>query len=260
MTAASTRKDQPASIEAEPNPTRFQRVAHEAAERWTQANPGEILLRLAGRVDLPAMCALNASAIAEQKQDGLFMPMPESFLSEMIRDGIVLILEQDGKVLGYSVAVPVGPDRPAFISETDSDGVGLLFGTAIDPSLRGQGRHPQLIVIRQEIFAEAGFSSVQSTASPFNTASLSNLIKAGFHVVGLKILLDGHPRFLLRREFQSSAEPYGPQRSLGLPVLGDLSEHESLLADGFVATGISKGEPGAMLYTRQSVPAHREDR
>jgi len=250
MTATSTRPDISASAESEPGRTRFQNAARTVLDRWTQADrPGDVLLRLARDADLSALRSLNARAIAELGRNGLFMPMSPVFLAEMVRDGIILVLERDGEPLGYSIAVPAGRDRHPFIPGADTDRIGLLFGTACDPALRGQGWHSRLIVIRQRIFAAAGFVSAQSTVSPFNRVSLANLMKSGFHVVGLKTLLDGYPRFLLRHDLRWPAEPSGEPRGIVLPEAGDLSEHEDLLADGFIATGIRKGAPCVLLYT-----------
>ncbi len=241
MTATSPRRDR----------SSFQRTARAVVDRCVRTDSDGVTLRLAGEADLPAMCAMNASAIAEQRRDGLFMPMPESFLAEIIRNGIVLILERDGKLLGYSVATPVNRERPAFITGVDPSETGLLFGTAISPILRGQGRQSQLIRLRQRIFEEAGFISVQSTVSPFNTSSLCNLISSGFQVLELRNLLDGHPRFLLQNELRRSEQPSGPSRVAALPEMGDLSEHRKLLADGFIANGIRRGDPSVMLYTKR---------
>ena len=242
LTGASTRKDRDES--------EFQRTARRVLDRWGRSNKGRVRLRLARRDDLSALCALNAKAILDLGRDGLFMPMSESFLREMVRDGVILMLEQEGKPLGYSIAAPVGKNQPSFIPGFERGGTGLLFGTALDQILRGQGWHPRLIRIRRRMFVEAGFVSLQSTVSPFNTVSLANLMNAGLHVVGLKILLDGHPRFLLHRELRKPSEPSGNPQRVELAQSGDLSEHAGLLADGFVATELRKDDTYALLYTK----------
>lgn len=249
MTAASSKLDASAPTGDESDETRFQRTARAVLNSRSQSDGGEVQLRLASTDDLSALRVLNDNAIMDLGRDGLFMPMPESFLTAMVRDGIILVPDRDGKPLGYSIAVPSGHHQPAFIPEAQPGGTGLLFGTALDPALRGQGWHPKLIAIRQRMFRDAGFSSVQATASPFNTVSLANLINSGFHVSGLKTLLDGHPRFLLRHELRRQRKPTEALRSVVLPQTGDLSEHEALLADGFIATGLRKGQPCTLLYT-----------
>ncbi len=250
MTAVPSKQDLSAPKEDEVDHSEFQRLARSVLNRWTRTAAKDVLIRLARTADLSALCTLNSKSIREQNRNGLFMPMSESFLAKMVRDGIILVLERDGELLGYSIAVPTNHSLPPFIPEKDPARVGLLFGTAIDPALRGQHWHSRLILIRQKMFAEAGFTLAQSTASPFNTTSLRNMINAGFHVVGLKTLLDGHPRFLLRHEFQRPKEPSGPLHGVALPEIGDLSEHQSLLANGFIATGFRKGKPCVMLYSQ----------
>lgn len=250
MTEASSGPDTFARATGELDRLGFHRAVCAVIDRWAQSLPEDTGLRLARMSDLPALHAVNTRAIQELGRDGLFMPMPEDFLGEMVSKGIILLLERNGKQrgLGYSIAVPAGRDRPPFISESGPGRTGLLFGTALDPALRGQNWHSRLILLRKEIFAEAGFASAQSTVSPYNTVSMANLINAGFHVSGLKVLLDGHPRFLLRNEFPQPKDPSGPLRSLALPETGDLSEHKALLADGFIAIGIKKGRPSVLLY------------
>ncbi len=229
--------------------TEFRNTVRVVLDRWSRGNQGQVQLRLAVRSDLSVLCALNAKSILDLGRDGLFMPMSESFLTAMVLDGAILVPEREGEALGYSIAVPAGNGRSPFVPTLEPQGTGLLFGTALDPALRGQGWHPRLIRIRKKIFAEAGFASVQSTVSPFNTVSLANLMNAGFHVVGLKNLLDGHPRFLLRHEIQSPSEPTGNLQSVVLPQSGDLSEHEAFLANGFIATGLKKDRTYALLYS-----------
>jgi len=244
--------------DGEPDRVDFLHTAHAVIDGWARSNPGNVHLRPADADDLSALHSLNSDAIMGLGEDGLFMPMPKSFLSKMIRNGIILFLERGGKPLGYSIAVPSGRGQPPFIPGAASGGTGLLFGTALDPAMRGQGWHLRLIRMRKRIFSEAGFVSAQSTASPFNSASLANLMNSGFHVSGLKNLLDGHPRFLLecRLAFESDeqSEPTGRQRHVVLPKSGSLSDHQSLLADGLVATGIRKGQHCTLIYTRKPEP------
>lgn len=258
MTAACSVVGVSSRDDNEPDRADFLNAACAVIDRWAQSNPGNVRLRLADTDDLSALHSLNSDAIMGLGEDGLFMPMPKSFLSEMIRNGIILLIERGGEPLGYSVAVPAGRDHPPFIPGPDSGRTGLLFGTALDQAMRGQGWHLRLIRMRKRIFSEAGFVSAQSTASPFNSASLANLMNSGFHVSGLKNLLDGHPRFLLECElaFESGqrSEPTGRQRHVLLPKAGNLSDHQTLLADGLVATGIRKGQNCTLIYSRRPEP------
>ncbi len=240
--------------DSEPDRADFLHTARTVIDRWSRSNPENVRLRPADADDLRALHSLNSDAIMGLGEDGLFMPMPESFLSEMIRNGIILLIERGGEPLGYSIAVPAGRGQPPFIPGTHSGWTGLLFGTALDPAMRGQGWHLRLIRMRKRIFSDAGFVSAQSTASPFNSASLANLMNSGFHVSGLRNLLDGHPRFLLECglafETGQQSKPTGNQRHVVLPKAGNLSDHQTLLADGWVATGIRKGRHCTLIYTR----------
>ena len=203
--------------------------------------------RLAEHSDIPSLVQLNANAIRSLGRSGLFMPMAEDFFEGVIAEGFVLLLESDGAVSGYSVAVPHCDLHPAFIPFADGARVGLLFGTALECSLRGHGWHPLLIDMRRDIYIRSGYTEIQSTVSPYNTASLRNLVRAGLQVMGLKLLLDGHPRFLLRKVFGQCVHG-GKVRTLSFPASGNLDEHESLLKEGLEAVEVVGEREDELVY------------
>ena len=247
---AMPREDPPPhGAAAAPDQARLTQAVRAVLDRQGRAQtlPPDIRLRLAGPEDISVLTALNADAIREWGRAGLFMPMPEAFFGEMIRDGIILLPERAGKVQGYSIAVPAGGGHPPFLPADGHGKTGLMFGTALDPALRGQGWQHRLIRLRLEAFQEAGFAEAQSTVSPFNTPSLRNLLRAGFCVTALKTLLDKHPRFVLQHDFGRTVTT-GPKHGLPLPQNGDLPDHAALLADGFVAVGLEKSKPVTLFY------------
>ena len=215
--------------------------------QWNQTLPSAMHLKSATAADIPILRQLNIQALKGWGREGLFMPMSGDFLTQMIQEGIVLMLEQDVRVLGYSIAVPAGFAYPPFMPGRKNRSTGLLFGTALDPALRGQGWQRQLIRLRLDVFRSADIWNVQSTVSPFNTPSLDNLLRVGFHIVSLNVLLDGYPRFILQYDFGQSIVN-GKRRSLVVPTFGDLSEHAALLAEGFVAFKLTKKNPATLMY------------
>ena len=224
-------------------------------DRQTQNFPSDIHLRFAEVSDIPVLESLNAVAIRDLGREGLFLRMSDDFLAEMIRDGVIILPTRDRKILGYSIAVPADSHHPPFLFAKEQEKTGLLFGTMLDQSLRGQGWQCRLILTRLESFREAGAMAVEATVSPFNITSLRNLLSAGFHVAGLKTLLDGHPRFLLRHDFGRTTMA-GPFQKLILPQSGDLSDHSELLSNGFVAIRVRTKKTSTLLYATGSAAHH----
>ena len=139
-------------------------------------------------------------------------------------------------------------DHPPFLDGSYRQAPGLLFGTVLGPEARAQGWHGRLIRIRMDIFREAGFASLQCTVSPYNRISLGNLLAAGFRAFGLKDMLDGHPRFLLRHDFEQKVRCRARIRKLALPVSGSVADHGALLADGYVGVRLERGETSSLCY------------
>ncbi|MXY34166.1 MAG: hypothetical protein F4Y60_08785 [Boseongicola sp. SB0664_bin_43] len=208
-------------------------------------------LRLATMADLPTLVDIVDWATSQTKREGLFLRMSEEFLAEFIRYGIVLLPMSDSKILGYSNAMQANSAHPPFLDGPYSRAPGLLFGTVLGPEGRAQGWHGRLIRIRMDIFRMAGFVSVQCTVSPFNQVSLGNLLAAEFRAYGLKDMLDGHPRFLLRHDFGQKAIS-GQCRKLVLPKSGSVADHKALLADGYVGVSLERGEAASLCYVAGS--------
>ena len=204
-------------------------------------------LRLAAMTDIPALIEITEWATRQTNREGLFLRMSEALLTDFVRDGIVLLPVLNSKILGYSNAMPANDNHAPFLDGSYRQAPGLLFGTVLGPEARAQGWHGRLIRIRMDIFRKAGFASVQCTVSPYNRISLGNLLAAGFRAYGLKDMLDGHPRFLLRHDFEQTALS-GPFRKLELPASGSVADHEALLADGHVGIRLERGESCALCY------------
>ena len=226
-------------------------VAESCLDRSAGDIPAGTGLRLATMEDIPVLVGIIDWAASQTQREGLFLRMSEAFLAGFVRDGIVLLPVSDGKVLGYSNAMQANSDHPPFLAGPYSQAPGLLFGTVLGPEARAQGWHGTLIRIRMDIFRKAGFASVQCTVSPYNRISLGNLLAAGFRAYGLKDMLDGHPRFLLRHDFEQG-EMAGPYRKLALPESGSVAEHGALLADGYVGVILERGETNALCYVAGS--------
>ena len=107
-----------------------------------------------------------------------------------------------------------------------------------------------LIDMRRDIYIRSGYTEIQSTVSPYNTASLRNLVRAGLRVMGLKLLLDGHPRFLLRKEFGHCVQG-GKVRTLSFPASGNLDEHKSLLMEGLEAVEVAGEKEDELVYAER---------
>lgn len=230
---------------------RLSDVAGRRLDRTARDIPAGTGLRLATMEDVPALVDIVDWATSQTKREGLFLRMSEEFLAKFVRDGFVVLPVSDSKILGYSNAMQANSDHPPFLDGSYSRAPGLLFGTVLGPEARAQGWHGRLIRIRMDIFREAGIDSVQCTVSPYNRVSLGNLLAAGFRAYGLKDLLDGHPRFLLRHDFEQEAMP-GPYCKLALPESGSVADHGALLADGYVGVRLERGETNALCYVAGS--------
>jgi len=233
---------------AAPDIRDFRRSAETVLARQKPWNG--VRARPAGPADIPALAELNARSIRDLGRDGLLMPMSEAFFVRTIAEGLALFLEGPDRALGYSLAVPAGGGLPAFLPAAFPGRIGLLFGTALDPAMRGRGWQAWLIDLRLEIFETAGFSEVQCTVSPFNTPSLVNLVDGGFRIADLKSLLDGHPRFIVRRGFDRRATPHHRPHRKRLAVSEDLAGHAALLGAGYVGAEIVRADPVVVLYAK----------
>lgn len=230
---------------------RLRDVAESHLERTALEVPVGTDLRLATMEDIPALVDIVAWATNQAKREGLFLHMSSEFLAKFVRDGIVLVPVSGSNILGYSNAMQADSDHPPFLDGSYSQAPGLLFGTVLGPEARAQGWHGRLIRFRLDIFREAGLASVQCTVSPYNRASLGNLLAAGFRAYGLKDMLDGHPRFLLRHDFDQEAMP-GPYCKLALPESGSVADHGTRLANGYVGVSLERGETNALCYVSGS--------
>ena len=200
---------------------------------------GDVVARLANGSDIPSLVQLNQNAVDRLGHDGLFMRQQSDFFTRVLAAGAVIVLERKATVLGYSVAVLGGADFPLFVPVHDSRRIGLLFGSALASDLCGNGWQKWFIDVRLHSFQESGYLDVQSTVSPFNVPSLLNLVDRGFRIIGLKGLLDGHPRFLLSSHIgERVAKPVHRLPSVDLEVVDDLSEHRNILKQDYQGTRV----------------------
>ncbi len=219
---------------------------------------GDVSIRIADSRDIPSLVDINSRSLEYLGRAGLLMEMKEEFFRDMIDGGIVILLERDKIPVGYSSAIPADSDRPDFLDSNNPDGVGLLFGSAIEMGLHGKGWHRWLINLRLEIFHQSGFGEIQCTVSPFNTPSLINLLRCGFCVVALKTILDDHQRFIVCSR-PGSARP--EVRNLLSPILIDVSsnlnEHKKLLDSGYEGVALKYSKNGrkkavSMMYQKRT--------
>ncbi len=209
-----------------------------------------IKVRMGSKTDIPALVAINAHSIAALGGEGLFMPMSEAFFLKVIPARLSFVLERDRQLLGYSIAVPADSSQPVFW-DTERRKIGLLFGTALDQELWHQGWQKWLVNLRLRAFEVLGFDEVQCTVSPFNLPSLLNLIESEFQIIGLKSLLDGHPRFIVRHRFGTYRD--APPRNLQWQqqeLANDLAPHAELLRRGYVGASIQRREPVMIAYSK----------
>ncbi|MBD0866167.1 MAG: GNAT family N-acetyltransferase [Rhodobacteraceae bacterium] len=210
-----------------------------------------IIARLADDMDIPAMVCLNVNTIRSLGKDGLFMPQAETFFRDIIADGVAIVLEREGRVLGYSVAVPEGRRHPAFLVVRFRHRVGLLFGTALDPEVRRNGWQTWLIDVRLRAFMNCGYSEVQATVAPFNLPSLINLVDNSFHIAGLNTPFGGHLRFIVCHDLKYREQNTMHQSPVvDLELSGCLSRHQELLADGYRGIKVLRGATVTIRYAK----------
>lgn len=209
-----------------------------------------IEVRMGRITDIPALVEINTRAIKALGSEGLFMPMSETFFRDVISARLSFVLERERRIVGYSIAVPVGASHPVFW-DTDRSKIGLLFGTALDRGMWHKGWQRWLVNLRRRAFEALGFDEVQCTVSPFNVPSLFNLIEAEFEIIGLKSLLDGHPRFIVRHLF--GGQHRGPPADLQQQrqeLSSDLAPHAAFLQQGYRGVKIHRSEPVMISYSK----------
>ena len=242
---------------------------------------GDISFRVASEADVDALDRLNMDVICALGVPGRFMRQDWPFFSELIgcKDACIFLAEQAGKPAAYSIAARACPDIPAFGDNAANGGgsrsTGLLFGTAVDPPLRGFGLQRLLIALRMASLRRIGCLRMQTTVSPFNGPSLANLMDTGFKVIGLKRILDGHFRFIMDRPdllngITDIVEKTSKQNGRARRVLCNeesIDGHNDLLAAGWLGhdyAGAFETEVMEIIYVQQdmALPAEamtRED-
>ena len=229
----------------------FERWVSFLRERKLYRN--NILVRPAELDDISAMVHVNAKSIEKHGSEGLFMPMSESFFTDVICENMSIVLQESNDVVGYSISVPVGTRHQAFTPSTNSDRLGLFFGTALLSNLTGQGWQSWLIKLRLACFKAAEFTEIQCTVSPFNKSSLINLVDNGFQIVALKSLLDNFPRFVGRYRFDcqmSAAKGDSSADDVLIPIADDLRHHEKYLNEDYIGLEIQRSDPLVVRYVK----------
>lgn len=193
--------------------------------------------------DIERISVLNAQVVASLPGGGMFMRQDAAFFRTIMESGgAIAMAMQAGALTAYSVAAPVSAAFPVFTPGTGS--TGLLFGTAVAEAVRGQGLQTLMIDFRYAALRACGCDTVQATVAPTNYGSLENLIHAGFEIIALRTLLDGHPRFIVQRPTIPEIA-HGHSGLVFQPLDDDLTDHEALLAAGARGVGmVRRPRPG----------------
>ncbi|QPM90246.1 hypothetical protein PSAL_014810 [Pseudooceanicola algae] len=209
-----------------------------------QCPPGQ-RLALAGPKDFDALAAISAEAAAFVGLDVFGLQDAAFFASIRERGAVILQILRHDIPEGYSVVGPAAQMAGLFAGEDDK---GLLFGTALRAGLRGQGWQRRMIRLRCAALFAAGFGGAKAFVSPWNHASLTNLLGDGFAVVSHDFSYYQRHRFIVERPAKGwGALGAGETQALTLPPDGDLEDHRHLLASGW--RGMDMARP-QMLYRR----------
>lgn len=182
--------------------TRLTDILHMTLPSWEQRLG--CVLSLAEHRDLFGIDTFNETIVQETPAPGTFMRQNVGFLSSLLDAGAAIVLGRDanGKILFYSVLAGACEQSRLLVPFTTpqtgaAKDVGLLFGTAVLPSLRGRKTQSKMISLRKHVLLACGYRSVQATVSPSNHHSIVNLVKDGFRVVDSRRFLDGYPRLIV---------------------------------------------------------------
>lgn len=207
---------------------------------------GDIRFGFAEEKDVGILDSLNEEVVRSLMIPGRFMRQDRPFFEDLLRcpDACIYMARQNGVAAAYSIGARACDAIPAFDENTGAIGsIGLLFGTAVDPPLRGQGIQRIMIALRIETLRKIGCKTIQTTVSPFNRHSLINLMDSGFKIVALKKVLDGHYRFIMERtadflHFEDADTDAAtiPQKHVDLGNEESIGTHEAALSSGWIGT------------------------
>jgi ribosomal protein S18 acetylase RimI-like enzyme len=164
-----------------------------------------MLLRLAEANDVPDIYAVMLECLPTY-DSSYCMPNEKSFFVDMIkRDGVVIIAEEVGKLVGYAVLdLNLGTERGNLlklgIDEEDYMLTMNLEVCMVLPGYRRQGIQKLFIGEALKIAKTKNYKHIYSTTHPDNRASLTNLLKAGFKKVLLSHNSRKEPRLLMHKD------------------------------------------------------------
>ena len=224
--------------------------------------PG-VELRVASINDAGALDRFNES-IVSVGPPGHFMRQDTSFFEAKLsapETEILLLCGGSAGLFGYSVLALCShaqhPFAPSPLFQDDILRIGILFGTALDPKVRGRGLQRLCVNLRLRAIGKTGRAVVQATASPRNDISLRNMMACGFGVIGAAELLDGHPRFIVEASARDGLPGWGHlddttafYDEVMVPFL-DFAGNRSRMTSGNLPTGWVDSADGLCLVYRE---------
>lgn len=116
---------------------------------------------------------------------------------------------------------------------------GALAATLVSYEYRGRGIQREAIRLRLERAKRCGIAHLGATVSPYNQASLSNLLSNGGGIQGMETYDDGRTRFLIAFACYQQTSFDGAPEQMIVPC-HNLGLHKRLLAERYIGKRIIK--------------------
>jgi len=216
----------------------------------------EIVFRTLGRNDLRAVATLRDEILSH-------LPHPADYIAHVDEDGFLeshvgaaglcIGIEAHGRLGGFSLLTldvrnaHLDPELVAAIARHNGgnqsfDRTCVLAATMLHPDFRGKGLHREAIGLRLKIALERGRSKGFAMSSPWNTASLCNLLRMGARIRDLLSFADGRLRYLAIVTMRQQQAPTSGQPPV-LVRIPDCAAQRVLFEAGYVGERIvAKGE------------------
>lgn len=208
-------------------------------------------LCILGKKHLPRLQELDERICQGLERPDLFARFTEKEWSEILgRQGLVIGLEADGRLWGYSGILYPGLrednlGRDLGLSEEELPRVAHLETVAIDPALRGNDLARKIgYLLIDTAQKRRGWQYLLNTTSPYNYPSIRSTFSMHMQVVALTVKYGNKIRYIACRE--KNAAPAAPQNPLWVDTK-DLPRQKELLAQGCRGYAIRQKEDGLQM-------------
>ncbi|WP_020407972.1 GNAT family N-acetyltransferase [Hahella ganghwensis] len=227
-------------------------VSKQSDHRW--------ITRQLGLSDANAVIALRHQALKElEHHDNYVMEDDErKFVEDHLGSaGVSFGFYDNGCLVAYTAltldlcAADTEYEYEHLINRDGTEKWGALAATLVVPEYRRRGIQHAAIKLRLDYAKRCGTERLGVTVSPYNQASLSNLLSNGGSIQGIETYDDGRTRFLIAFECRQKSVSFGIPEQVIVPC-HNVNLHRRLLAENYIGKRIiNTGVDSYITYARK---------